>query len=222
MKRAMRLEGLYDKKTIQLIQSEANMALTFDFRPRSFNFIQQHLFLDFISTVKNGSHSFSIQYENEPDFMIKDTLEKLKKIYSGPFRLEFSDNQKREYYEQFETPFIWHYNLNTSDINVFKSPLLKGVVLNYDDIYEAHNRGVLNSFVQNFYRLTHNVILKRQGELILKLDWTSNIMPSIAEYFDFNTISVPVNSNVEICYRNVDQNKLQSSLTSLKNFTNAL
>ncbi|WP_155897078.1 hypothetical protein [Bacteriovorax sp. BSW11_IV] len=222
MKRVMRLEGLYDKKTIQLLQTKANTALTFDFRPRSFNFIQQYLFLDFITVLKNSTLPFSIQYENEPDFMIKDTLQKLDAIYSGPVSLEFSDNQKCEYYEQFSRPFIWHYNVQCSDISVFKSPLLKGIVLNYSDIEDAHNKNILTSFVQNFYRLTHDVLLKRNGQLILKLDWTSNVMPTLAEYFDFNVISVPVNSNVEICYRNVDQNKLQSSLESLKNFTNAL
>lgn len=222
MEATMRLEGLYDKKTIQVVQQEAKMGLTFDFRPRSFNFIQQYLFLDFISEVKKSTNEFSIQYENEPEFMINDTLEKLSKIFYGNFLLEFSDNQTLSYYEQFKKPFLWHYSQHIGDISVFKSPLLKGIVLDYNLIKDAHESGKLNNFVQNFYRLTHDTLIRRSGQLILKMDWASDIMPSITEFFDFNCVSLPVNSNIEICYRNVDQNKLKTSISSLKSFTKSL
>ena len=51
--------------------------------------------------------------------------------------------------------------------------------------------------------------------LILRVDWDDNIIPSLLDYFDFEFISLSLNSKVEICYRNIDLNRMEKGLKYL-------
>lgn len=219
MSAKIRLEGLYDKRTIDLAYELGGVDLSFDFRPRSLNFIQQYLFLDILDSKRESINHFSLRYEDEPDFMVKDTLDKLSSTYFGPFHLEFSGNQNRSYYDSFEKPFIWHYREDAQDLSVYQSEFLKGIVLPFSLLREKHEKGQFTNFVHNFYRLAHQCLLKNEGKLIVSLNWGDNIFPSLFEYFDIDQISLPIDTNVEACFRNVDKSKLQVAISGLGPFT---
>jgi hypothetical protein len=64
--------------------------------------------------------------------------------------------------------------------------------------------------------------LNNEKKIILRIDWNSNVFPSLFDYFDFDLMSFPINSKIEICYRNVDLKKLTSEMAHVEKNKNSL
>jgi hypothetical protein len=212
-----RVEGIYDKRTIQRLKDLKLKDLSFDFRPRSFNFIQQHNLIELLDELSLDDNCY-LHFENEADFVVKNILDSVcNKRKKETVYLEFSDDREVEYYESFDQQFIWHFSneaKNTSSI--IKSKNLKGIVLPFSELLKAHESGVLHNFSNNFHAQFFELLTNNAGKLILQMDWDSNLFSSIIEYFDFDIISVAINNKVEVCYRNVDLGKVQSHVSFLK------
>jgi hypothetical protein len=52
--------------------------------------------------------------------------------------------------------------------------------------------------------------------MLLKVDWHNNLLTSLLDLFEFNLLSFPINSKIEVCYRNVDLKKLSFEMNLLK------
>lgn len=101
------------------------------------------------------------------------------------------------------------------DSSLCNSTHFKGLIFNFSFFEELHHRGVLKNFITNFY--THyGRFLNEEKKIILKVDWTDNVFPSLFEYLDFDLMSFSINSKIEICYRNVDLKKLTSEMDLIK------
>lgn len=98
----------------------------------------------------------------------------------------------------------------------------QGLILNYSDIKSMHEDDTLARFIQNFHAqlyadlkskhaLTHN-----QFKLGLRSNWGDDYFPSLFELFDFDFISLSIDSAVEVCFRNVDLTKLDQELGHIK------
>ena len=74
---------------------------------------------------------------------------------------------------------------------------------------------MLHNFATNFYTRYHNLI-DDNSLMLLKIDWQSDLLASLFEYFEFNLISFPINSQIEVCYRNVDLKKLSCEMEIFK------
>ena len=51
--------------------------------------------------------------------------------------------------------------------------------------------------------------------MLLKSDWDHNLLTTLFDLFEFDLLSFPINSKIEVCYRNVDLKKLSSEMTIL-------
>ena len=96
MEKTIRVDGIYDLKTLETARSLGLNLFQFDFRPKSFNFLQQHVFLDMLSKGVLSSETFFLRYSNEKNFVIFKMLEDLKSMIpleknSDQVFLEFSD-----------------------------------------------------------------------------------------------------------------------------------
>ena len=212
-----RVEGIYDKRTIQRLKDLKLTDFAFDFRPRSFNFLQQHNFLDLLEILSLGDNIY-LNFENEADFVIQRILDSAKdKIAKENIFLEFSDDQEASFYESFELPYIWHFDSASKNISsILESKLLKGVVLPFGELLKAHEKGILHNFSNNFHAQFFELLTKNEGKLVLQMDWDSNLFSSAVEYFDFDMISVAISNKVEVCYRNVDLTKIQTHVSFLR------
>lgn len=217
MNKSIKVAGVYDKRTIQRLKEVGVNQMTFDFRAKSFNFIQQYAFMELQEELALNE-SIYLHFENEADFVIKKIIADLSEVKSKRnILLEFSDLYDGEYYDQFNMPYIWHYNLESKSIDsISKSKNLKGITLKFSDLFNLHNDGVLNNFCNNFHALFINNLRNEEFKLTLELDWDSNLFSSISELFDFDTFSIGINNKVEICYRNVDLSKVQDHVQYLK------
>ncbi len=223
----IRLEGLYDLTTFQKSQELGLRDFSFDFRPRSFNFLQLHKFLEMMSTEFNSLHRYTLHFEREADFVVKNAIKEIDQhlrpqpFYQGfahHFKLEFSDLSTRETLDQFEAPFYWHYYPEASLKDFLNAQNLRGIVLNFDFLHQRHKEGTFGHFFNHFYQIAPLEMKARGMELILRLDWNSDLFPSLFDFIDFDLISLCINPKVETHYRNVDLTKATETINYYKTY----
>jgi hypothetical protein len=221
MSTLIRVDGIYDQRTIQNLQETAVKDFGFDFRPTSFNFLQQHVFLDLIKKNQATDLNFFLRYENEQDFVIKKMIDDLKlatdssngsAVKFSNFNLEFSDTNSAEFYDQFEVPFYWHYTASVSLSSILDTKNIKGIVLDYKFLEEIRDNDNFQNFVQNFFQVAYKKIEEKSLKIVLAVDWDANVFPSLFDFIDFDSLVLPINSKIEICYRNVDLGKVKQGL----------
>ena len=77
MEGRFRVEGIYDKRTLQRLQDLNLKDLSFDFRPRSFNFLQQHTFMEIVENISTEDRLY-LHFENEAETDAKIYLKSTK------------------------------------------------------------------------------------------------------------------------------------------------
>lgn len=215
-----RVEGIYDKRTLQRLKDLKLKDLSFDFRPRSFNFLQKHLLEELLDEVSMDD-SIYLHFENEADFIVKTVLETAsKKCKKENIVLEFSGNQTAEYYNSFEQSFCWYYDPTCENIDeIIKSKYLKGIIIPFSVLNKEHQSGNLHNFSKSFHTKFLKMLSSDSGKLVLSMDWDSNLFSSIMQYFDFDLISIAINNKIEVCYRNVNLSKMQDHVSYLQNLS---
>lgn len=217
MSKDFKLNGIYDNKTMLLARSMRIYDLSFDFRPKSFNFIQCYKLSEIIESFDSGANRYYLHFSNEADFAIekilKDTKEALNKkfgaggIYPRLF-LEFSDDIGPKFYDQFNTPYLWHYTPDSNIRDIIDSRNIAGIVISYSTLDQMNNDGTLFRFLSNFMQSYYQSISQRAIKLILHIDWDSEVSETILDYFDFDIISLSINNKVEEGYRQISSQKV--------------
>ena len=214
-----KITGIYDEETLVTPKKLGIRHFGFDFRPTSFNFIQQHLFNCLAEDQVGDDDQVYLHFSNEKYFVIDKIYNEapLKKGPGGQVLLEFSDGLGVDFYRQFENPFIWHY-LPDHDIDALLShPLMKGLVLDISFLKGLLERRQLESFALEFSELSRK--LRPQGiDLYLNCKWDSNIFPSFLEYFSFSFITLPIDPSVERSYRHFDLGRFTDCFTKLTSY----
>jgi hypothetical protein len=223
MKLRIRLEGVYDIRALLFCQSLTDPidTLAFDLRPRSFNFLQIHILNQMMRNHYHPQKSYFLHFYEEKDFVINKILMDLDQTLhqSGDYAyardniyLEFSDAQNASFYDLFRRPFFWHYRPEQFK-QVIGGQYFRGIVFSYKFFLELYEGKVLHNFVQNFLGSFHP---DKFPQIILTLEWNDRPIEELGELLDFDWISLPVNREVESCYRNVDLKKLDSQLSVIR------
>ncbi len=211
-----RIEGIYGHEIIQTLKRLGVNHFGFDFRPTSFNFIQQYLFQELVSQ-RLSTHDWAyLHFCNEKDFVIEKIVGEIPQTQNSPANiiLEFSDSLDADFYQKFNTPFIWHYRLDRNLKDLLALPALQGLVLNIALLEQAHKRGHLIDFAANL-NAQISAVRPNGIPLYLTRKWDSTMLPSFSEYFYFYATSLPVDSSVEICYRKANLPRFEDYFTKL-------
>jgi len=220
MKYSIRVDGIYDKRTLETLRGLGVNHIGLDLRPTSFNFIQHHVFFDLLPDIQRmGFSKIFLIFENEADFVIQKFLDDLKVVQCCEsllkqefIFLDFRDLRSGEFYDQFQIPYIWTFD-RTGKLAEFKeSSLFRGVTVPYELIESSFQQGQIESFCQNMYQILGKKILTEKFIFDVKMNWNTNVIPSLFERFDFNLLTTQINSQVESCYRNVDIEALSRAL----------
>lgn len=181
-------------------------------RPTSLNFCQLHNFVDIIKQSKDLSAKHFLQFQGERPFVINSILEQIKEnvgqeIYDS-LCLEFSDENSIDYYKSFGKKIYWHYRPGNLFSELLASEQLAGVVISYSYLIELYSKNELFEFISIFFKW----IKDRDIEIILSVKNGEELFSSIIQKLDITRISFSIDSKVEVCYRNVDLNKVDSQL----------
>ncbi|MBF0299420.1 MAG: hypothetical protein HQK51_11915 [Oligoflexia bacterium] len=233
----IRVEGIYDLRTIAFLKNLNIKSYSFDFRPRSFNFLQQYKFFEILSQEYSKNSFYFLKYENERDFIIQKMLDdllefsiknnlwsKLEEMDNArattidnfcatTFPLEFSDDLGRKYYDSFKHPYWWHYR-ESNELNLLlESPYLQGIIVESDLFGQYFNQEAIFGFLQLFYIRNSNV--QTPLKLIIRTQ-LPNIKILLSnfnnDYVKMEFLSLPIDQSIEVCYRNVDLKKLNQSI----------
>lgn len=209
MEKTIRVDGIYDLKTLKTARSLGLNLFQFDFRPKSFNFLQQHVFLDMLSKGVLSSETFFLHYSNEKDFVVFKMLEDLKNLSSSgkisdQIFLEFSDELESFYYDQFDVPFFWNFSLGTSIEEVLKTYQLRGIIWELPLMEDINHRYGLETFLSHFLDQYGENIRRMKLQMVLRVGRSLKLLPLLFQLLPFDFISLPIDSSLELSYRNVN------------------
>ena len=201
------MAGVYDLRTIKSLQEQKVNHFAFDFRPRSLNFIQEHLCLSILKNT-NFDHIY-LQFENERPYIIERIYKNIRDSFDGQVTVELIGSL--EDIPSFSFPFIYRVSQDLIPIEIAEHKHLKGYSIESSFLTRIKENGTFQSWLNGFY--TQNI--KRSQDLthILVRDWDDDIFPSLYELLDFDLVSLSINSKVELCFRNVDLKKLNNQLS---------
>lgn len=207
MDHRIRLEGIYNQNIISTLSRGEINDITFDFRPKSFNFIQLHIFEEMIDTLGPTERAF-LQFNAEKHLVIDEIVKTIPDRFHHVFKLEINAPVNFDYFNQLPLPFFWKFDLNENWKELLSLPNLGGFVFSFQTIKELHEQNLLMDFFRHFYQECQ-MNNRSDIELILSLDWDSDLFPSLLDIVDFSTISLPLNFHVESSYRQFDQKLFQ-------------
>ena len=214
------LNGIYDERTIKAAKELGVNRFGFDFRPRSLNFIQQHLFLD-LSKSFLGSEKIILEFENEKDFIIKKIVDDFKASFENEIVLSFNCDQDIEYYRSLECPFMIVFRPWFKAVDFYKIKNFRGFIFDEVFLRELYSANKIETFSANFHGHWYEAQRKNNYELIFHTSWDSDFEESILLYFDIDVHVVRIDTQVETCFRNVNLSILKNWF-QLTNSTNSL
>lgn len=209
MNNRLRVEGLYDSRTLKFLKGLGINQFTFDFNPRSFNFIQEYVFVEQLIPLLSTHDLITISFPRSNDPMIIKVLGDLKKYGFDLKNVRLDCSEWPVSAHEMNVPYYLNYTPQL-DMTAVKSQNFKGFIFDYSLFEGMKSEGVLRAFASNYY--TRFGVIASNVETILKVHWRDNIFPSLVDLFDFNTLSLPINTDIEVCYRNVDLKKLQKEM----------
>ncbi|MBD64281.1 MAG: hypothetical protein CME62_03690 [Halobacteriovoraceae bacterium] len=198
------ITGVTSENTIQTIKSYHLNSIGFDLRPKSFNFIQEHKIKSILTQFKGLN--VSLLFENDKDFVINHFYQDLKSL-SHQFYVEFTGQEKVAELEKLNIPYFWHYHSEEKISSLASTKNLKKIILTHSVLREFQQTGELFGFLQLFADINSKIKFE------LLLDWDTEIMLSMFEYFEFHGIQFEINSKVERSYQNVNQTLLSDQLS---------
>jgi hypothetical protein len=212
MEQKLRVEGIYDKRTLNHLKSLGLKDFCFDFSPKSFNFIQEYVFLEQILNLLDPSDKVFLHFARSNDPMVFKLIDDLKKTGHSLSNVYFEFDEWSNEIGPIDFSYNYLINFtNDSDPSKLIGKNFKGFIFNFEFFESLHRSNLLNNFATNFYTRYHSK-LNEESVMLLKIDWHNNLLTSLFELFEFNLLSFPINSKIEVCYRNVDLKKLSNEM----------
>jgi len=206
------LKGITNSNSILATDSIGMSQYTFDLRPKSFNFVQSRKIVEMISG-DTKSRVYSLLFENEKDFVIKQLLTQINPSIGEEQNLflEFAGITPLVECEKYEHDYIWHYHDGEKIKNITDTKYLKRIVFRHSDLEYLSSNGELHGFFNLFSEYFDRIFIEVQ------LNWDSPIMFSIFEFFKIPLLSFEITDQVEIGYQNPDHDLIISHITNVKN-----
>lgn len=216
MIQSFRIDGIYDKRTLKLLKEKGVRDFCFDFSPKSFSFVQEHVFLSDLLPLVDEKDQIFFYFARSDDPMIK-------KLYS-----DIGILSKKAILECAEWPIdpleLGHkYLLNYSesfDSKLIDSNDFQGIIIEYEVLEKQYKSGKLRTFLLDIHHKMPEHI-KGTKKIILKANFGENIQSSLIDSIGFELLSFSINSKIEICYRNVDLKKLSIEIDLQQNLLNS-
>jgi|GEM_PF-5679824 len=220
----IRIEGIYNRELFQLaIENNVNH-LSFDFRPRSNNFLQSHHFNSLLKEISGRNFEVGMQFHGGPLFVIEKFAEDVKNHlggFSGVTKVYFDliTPPEDSDYVRFPFPYVAHYrpDLNLKDCEsnphwtglVFSDELLMSL---WTNMGATHGRSFL---LKNIFGQLVPKLLAEQKRVILQCGWLSSLDPELVQFIGANVLSFIIGPEMEMAYRQPNLAQLRAHLSFL-------
>ena len=109
MDHKFKIEGIYDQRTLKLLKSRQVRDFGFNFSPKSFNFIQEHVFLNELIPLIEPLDKIYLRFARSNDPMIKKVIEDLKKAGVQDTNLFLECDEWSTSPNEFEIKYFLNY-----------------------------------------------------------------------------------------------------------------
>lgn len=207
------LKGITKAQTIEETQDLQLSGYSFDLRPKSFNFTQLKNIKEILERFPD--HQYTLLFENEKEFMVHDLFELIQKENNYLLTPEFTGLSVLNQVEQVGKEYFWHYHSQETFKHLLDHKLLKKIIFLHKDLEVFQANGELFGFLNLFQDLKQNGILFE-----VQIDWDTDLIESMFEYFSFDSLAYEINNKVEVSYQNPDHVAILSQLVqTLKLFS---
>ena len=217
MKNLIRLDGIYNNETLEAARSMGVESFQFDFRPRSLNFLQLHVFQEMIDKLPKNKETFFLHFSNEKDFVVAKVVEDFKKSLErnssgSEMILEFSDEKDAGFYDQFDVPFFWNYSPGSILEEVLQCYNLRGMVWSLDLLNDFDSSRSLELIFDQFWDNYGQHIQRMKLKNLIRGVRPLNFLERVLNMMPFDFISLPVDHHFESSYRNVNLSELRAEI----------
>ncbi len=204
------LKGLTSDTVITQVKAPELHQYSFDLRPKSFNFTQAYNIKKIIEEQAT-SHRYSLMFENEKDLIVTEMHKDISKSLKDgdELLLEFSGTTGLDELEKFQLPYIWHYHEQEKIRNITSCNYLKRIVFHHQDLEVLNSNGELHGFFNLFSDYSKDIYFEVQ------LEWDSNIILSLFDFFTIPILSFEISHMVEVSYQNPDTLLIQNHIQNI-------
>lgn len=205
------LKGITHSKTLRALDSIENLSFAFDLRPKSFNFTQTYKIKETLEGHRN-IEMISILFSNEKDYVVNNIVLDIEKSFLSKegthnnLILEFCGQTPIADLEKYEKNYYWHYHKDEKIKNLANVKYLKRVIFHHQDLEELNDTGELHGFFQLFSEYMDHISIEVQ------LQWSSELIISMFDFFDISAVSFEISSEVEIGYQNPDSQLISNHI----------
>ncbi|MDP7319226.1 MAG: hypothetical protein QF441_01395 [Bacteriovoracaceae bacterium] len=207
------LKGVCHQDVSEQVECQNLEQLSFDFRPKSFNFIQGYKVLDILKKTQK-SYQYSLMFDNEKDFVISEFLKKTPDDLSSSIFLEFFNESSLEFMEKFGKKYFWHYNDKVKIRDISQCQNIDRIIFTHEHLELLHQQGELFGFFQLFSDYFHKVMIEVQ------LNWNTELISSLVDMFQIPLFSFEISHEVEKSYQNPDYELISNILNNLSDQLN--
>ncbi len=214
--RNWRIGGIYDKSILDWCNAHQIRQIQFDLRPTSPSFVQFYIVQDLISHLSETSdHKIIFNFQNEKEASINYLLEEVKKSrphWERSLLLFFTDQREVGFYKNFKYPQAIEIDNLEFVKKVLENSQLEELIIPYHSLEFLSGRGELPNFLSELF----NIQSKNNIKLGVHLDWDSDIISSIFDFYTFDFFTLSVSRKVENGYRQFDSTAASSCFNNLK------
>ena len=187
------INGLYDAKTLETLNSKVSCQFAFDLRARSSNLVPFHQLQNILKNLH--TENIFLTFENDRPETIQSFLDLLKDM---PFQITmiFRDKQSVRFYETLGLPYFWMFDPEGDWQGILNTTHVKGVLLPFKWQKSYQNNTTL-----------WNLIQFRNLEVFVHADNFTE-----AQHLEIGPdmkLSLDLTSEIESGFRKVDQEKLK-------------
>ncbi len=228
------LLGVYDQRFLQKLKNVELDILVFDCRPKSLQFVQGYKILEILNLTKKIGQRIILLFENEKPQVIHYLVNSIfqdahidrREIeiwYIGNLLPMLGD----DVLEGCSLKIPFHFE-NPKDVTISLEQLQKiygerwkGFFFwNDGDVFSGIQTTTLSHMMQSFQKngnlgtLNSQLIYDKEHSLVLFA--ASSFPHAMVNFFDIKEFIFGINQDVEVCYRNLDFDKLNESFYNLK------
>ncbi|MFZ4714837.1 MAG: hypothetical protein ACOYL6_14055 [Bacteriovoracaceae bacterium] len=209
-----KISGIYDRRTLKFLKEKGLTSFSFDFDPKSFNYLQGQNFREMIHEFYSPIDFYTLNFRATTPLNLEHTLNDFL-MASGMDR-NFMTNLLIEIPEaelsttqSLSLPTMLKINKGSDIQSLAKASMVKGLVVDYGDLDLEHKQEEAYHFLNALFLLKRKYSL----QLDIKVPWDGGATPSLFDFFPFDHKELTINRKVEVCYRNVNLPLLEKEMS---------
>lgn len=205
------IEGLYDLRTAKKLKDFGLQVYVFDQRAKSTQFIQTHILIEILKSELLLNSKIVLKFDTDRSYMIDHVINKIiSETTISKEQLEVWFYAQNEWIETAHLSFKVYYNRDISPQKALSSNRFTGFIFRAGD-FDTPN----SQMDQQKILLIMQLLKGRSYSHALSLSPYDSFPHALVDYLTIETFLLEVNSDVELCYRNLDFDKISKCLNML-------